>query len=188
MESFLAINFIFEDRRPQPHGVTQGVRAEPSPWSCVGSTGLSRAAGTPSGHSGAAAQRVGQEVPAGADGSFPCCFAILGSCERCGWRIRLWLRIPAQLTRLHGPEPHHRPGCSREGWTAAPCLLGAAVTPTSPHRRWAPKQHPSQLGDGTALPVLQWELLEASREQPGHCCHGGAVMHHQLSPCVLHGG
>lgn len=41
METFLAINSIFEERRPEPHGVTQGARAEQSPWSCMGSAGCS---------------------------------------------------------------------------------------------------------------------------------------------------
>lgn len=41
METFLAINSIFEEHRPEPHGVTQGARAEQSPWSCMGSAGCS---------------------------------------------------------------------------------------------------------------------------------------------------
>lgn len=66
---------------------------------------------------------VGQEVPSEVTGRFLLCFAIVGSCTHCGWRTRLCLRIPARLTRLHSPEPHNRPGRSREGWMAAPCLL-----------------------------------------------------------------
>lgn len=120
------------------------------------------------GHRGAGMQCAGQEVPSEVIGRFPLRFAILGSFAHCAWWIRLWLRIPAHLIQLHGPEPRNRPGCSREGWMAAPCLPRAAVVPTSPRRRRAPKQHPLQLGAGTALPVLRWELLEASREEPGH--------------------
>lgn len=141
METFLAINSIFEERRPEPRGVTQGAGAEQSPRSCMGSCG-SPLQEESCAHRGAGMRCVGQEAPSEVIGRFPLRFAIPGSFMRCAWWIRLWLRIPAHLIQLHGPEPRDRPGCSREGCMAAPCLprssRQAHISPSAPGSEAAP--------------------------------------------------